>query len=263
MTGNVKHIIVIESLEEKDGIIYTGEALYNDVIRRRIDLYEKDFTHNLHQTNTKAEFVELINYYQVNSEYMTGGIVFHLEIHGDEERKGLILSNGELIEWKEIVELVRPINITTCNKLFITMGVCNGRFLYKGVDPYQKSPYSGYISASKTVDPEEIYVSFSKLFEDLIENGNIVQSYLEMEKMKTNFYYKDSERTFDEAFSTTLDELTKNVEFKNSILKDAVSETKKQTGTELSEYESELIFKKAMVDIYDQQKKAFDFTDCE
>ncbi|MFY0602706.1 MAG: hypothetical protein JXQ93_02070 [Flavobacteriaceae bacterium] len=257
MIGNVRHIIVIESLEKRDGIIFTGESLYNDVIKRRIELYKKDFKHKLHQVNTKVQFVELLTFYQVNSGYMSGGIVFHLEIHGDKDFKGLILSNGELIEWKEIVDLVRPINITACNKLFITMGVCNGRFLYKGVDPYKRSPYSGYISASTTVDSEEIYVNFSKLYEALIENGNIVHAYLEMEKMKTNFYYKDSERTFDEAFNTSLDELTKNIEFKNSILKDALKETKRETGAELSEIESEMIFKKVMVDLYDEQKKAF------
>lgn len=42
MIGKIKHIIVIESLKEEDGIIHTGEALYNDTIKRKVDLIEKE-----------------------------------------------------------------------------------------------------------------------------------------------------------------------------------------------------------------------------
>jgi len=259
MVGNIKHIIVIESLKEEDGIIYTGEALYNDTIKRRIDLFEKDFKHKLHKVVSKEEFTEIIKYYQENSPYMNGGIVLHFEIHGDEDLKGLILSDGSLIIWGEIIELLRPINIETCNKLFITMGTCNGRFLYKGVDPYKKSPYSGYISASKTVEAEEIYIKFGKLFEELINNGNIVEAYNEMEKTESNFYYKDSKASFEEAFETTMNDTN----LQEDILKDARAQTKKATGYEPTEIESKLIHKKALHNLFKRQYDAFDFTDCD
>jgi hypothetical protein len=176
MIGKVKHIIVIESLDTTDGVHFTGEALYNDTIKRRIDLFEKDFTHQFHKVNSKETFSEIIKYIQHNATYMQEGVVIHFEMHGDSELNGLVLSNGELIQWEEICDLLRPINVTTQNKLFVTMGTCNGRYIYKGVDPYKKSPYSGYISASKTVKSEEIYIKFGLLFEHLIENGNIVDS---------------------------------------------------------------------------------------
>ena len=99
LTGNIKHIIVIESLEKTDGINFTGESLYNDVIKRRIDLFEKDFTHKFHKVNSKKDFIELMKYYQVNAEYLNDGIVFHFEIHGDEDKNGLILANGEILKW--------------------------------------------------------------------------------------------------------------------------------------------------------------------
>ena len=112
------------------------------------------------------------------------------------------------------------------------------------------------------VSPEEIYVSFSKLFEDLIENGNIVKSYLEMEKMKTNFYYKDAERMFNEAFDSIMKQMSNDSELKERILREAIAETKRRTGTELSALESNMIFKKAINDIYIGQKQSFDFSDC-
>ncbi|SEJ16752.1 hypothetical protein SAMN05192553_102729 [Cyclobacterium xiamenense] len=259
MTGKVKHILVIESLDESDGVHFTGEALYNDIIRRRIDLYGKDFTHQFHKVNSKESFSQIIKYVQYNANFMQEGVVIHFEMHGDNALEGLVLSNGELIKWEEICNLLRPINVATKNKLFVTMGTCNGRFLYKGVDPYRKSPYSGYISASKTVKPEEIYTKFGLLFEHLIENGNIVDSYLEMEKSESNFYYKDSKRVFKEAFSKTMENLANDSGLKEEILKDSIEQTKMATGKEFNKQESEVIFKKALKDIYNNQLKAFDF----
>lgn len=259
MIGNIKHIIVIESLKEEDGTIYTGEALYNDYIKRRVDLFKKDFKHKLHKVTSKEEFTEIIKYYHENSPYLNGGIVLHFEMHGDEGLKGLILSDGSLIVWDEIIDLLRPINIITCNKLFITMGTCNGRYLYKGVDPFKKSPYSGYISASKTVMSEEVYVKFGLLFEELINNGNIVEAYNELEKTESNFYYKDSKASFEEAFETTM----KDKNLHDEIIKDAREQTKIATGYEPTEIESKLIHKKAIQDLFRRQYAAFDFTDCD
>lgn len=259
MIGKVKHIIVIESLDATDGSHFTGETLYNDTIKRQIDIYDKDFTHQFYKVNTKETFSEIIKYIQYNATYMQEGVVIHLEMHGDSELNGLVFSNGELIKWEEICDLLRPINEATKNKLFLTMGTCNGRYIYKGVDPYKKSPYSGYISASKTVKPEEIYTKFGLLFEHLIDNGNIVNSYFEMEKTESNFYYKDSERVFKEAFAETMENLANNSGLKEEILKDSIEQTKKATGKELTEQESEAIFEKALRDIYNKQLKAFDF----
>ena len=225
LIGKIKHIRVIESLDESDGCNFTGKALYEDVIERRIRLYDKDFTHQLHQVKNKNEFIDILKYYQVNAEYLLSGLLLHFEIHGDKDLQGLVLSSGELIPWQEIINNLRPINISNRNNLFITMGVCNGRFLYKGVNPYEKSPYSGYISASKSVSPEEIYISFSKLFEDLIENGNIVKSYLELDKLKTNFYYKDSKRTFEDAFNSIVIKLKTDPELKADFLKKSIENT--------------------------------------
>mgnify|MGYP003609560583 CR=1 FL=1 len=259
MIGDIKHIIVIQSLVNER---LTGEEIYNDCIRRRIDYQNKLMTHCLHNVDSKIQLVEILKYFQFNASLLTGGILIHFEMHGDKNLDGLILSNGELIEWKELVELFRPINITTCNKLFITMATCNGRFLYKGVDPYLKSPYSGFISASIEVNNDEIVDKFSILFEHLIENGNLVEAYLQMEKTESNFYYKDSERTFEESYEMTMSEFKNNKEYKDDFLK-KVNDTVKRNGKpEFDKETQELILKKVAEDMFNEQKKAYLFIDC-
>ncbi|MBA9074740.1 hypothetical protein GGR22_002913 [Flavobacterium gossypii] len=260
MIGNIKHIIVIESLTNRDGANFTGEALYDDIIRRHIDLYERDFTHAFYKAPTKQDLIETISSYVPKAKELEEGILIHLEMHGDEKLGGLILTDGSLIKWEELADLFREININTCDKLFITLGTCFGRFLYKGVNPYKKSPYSGYISASIEVNPEEVYIKFGKLFEELINRGNIVESYLEMEKTGSNFYYKDSKRIFEEAFNSSMQQLKDGL--RNEMLNESVKQVKNEIGADIPPHMAEILFDLALRNIYLAHKKAFDFDDC-
>jgi hypothetical protein len=259
MIGSIKHIVVIQSLLEGER---TGLTIYNDVIKRRIDHLQQDsikMTHVFFDVATKEALIDSLRYINANARYVPGGILIHLEMHGNMD--GLALADNSRIGWKELVELLRPINIGTCNKLFLTMATCYGRYLYKGVDPYEKSPYSGFISASERVVEEEIEIKFSLLFESLIEYGNIVFAYTELEKTESNFYYKDSERVFEEAFLQTQERCVADEEFRNSIIGD--EETKKLlSDTEISPEARDIILKRVLSDLYKNQKKAFDFSDC-
>lgn len=256
MIGNIKHIVVFESLPENEK--KTGEELYNDCISRHINYFQDDnkkMSHRYFNVHNKATLTELIKYYQVNAEFFCNGLLFHFEMHGVMDYSGLVLADGSLITWKELVELFRPINISTKNNLFITMATCYGRYLYKGVDAYKKSPYSGYISASKEVLADEILEDFTLLFEELISRYNIIEAYLELEKKGSNFYYKDSETTFEDAFLLTIEQHKNDLQFKEEILLD----TEKNTGKRPTEEEFQFIFDKVIIDIYKKQKESFNF----
>jgi hypothetical protein len=255
--GNIKHIVIIESLVDER---LTGTEIYKDCVRRRIDLYDKDMTHRFHGVNSKSSLIEVLKYYEHNVKYFTGEILLHFEMHGDSKLKGLVLSNGELIEWEELIDLFRPINIITCNKLFLTMATCNGRFLYKGIDPYKKSPYSGFISASTEVYPDEIVDKFSSLFEQLINNGNLVNAYLEMEKTGSNFYYKDLEASFEESVEFTINDLNNNQGLKKSICADVIKKAKEVGDPAPNSSDINQVIKKVLTDIYKEQKASFLFT---
>jgi len=256
MIGKVRNIIIIESLT---GERQTGLEIYNDCIKRKIDFGNKDFIHRYHSVNSKEELVELLKYYIHNADYFPGGILLHFEMHGDSAKRGLVLSNGNLVEWEELIDLFREINLKTKNNLFITMATCFGRYLYKGVDPYKKSPYSGYISASTAIYPDEIIEKYITLFDYLIDNGNIIDAYLEMEKQGSNFYYKDSLTTFEEAFQITLKSLYGDENLKKEILNNVQEQALKEKGYIYTDKEKNVIFQKALEDIYNAQKSAFEF----
>ncbi|WP_316634259.1 hypothetical protein [uncultured Flavobacterium sp.] len=256
MVGDIKNIVVFESLINER---LTGTEIYNETIVKKIDLYKKSFTHKLYSINSKNELIELLKYYDYNSTHLIGGILFHFEMHGASDYSGLILSNGELITWKELTNLFRPINIKVCNKLFITMATCHGRYLYKGIETFEKTPYSGYISANNAIYPSEIVEKFTILFDRLIENGNLVDARLLMQKTETNFYYKDTETAFEDSYKSIYDKLMNNEEYKANYIQGVKIQAKKDRQPIPDAETLELIFQRALKDSYHKHKKAFEF----
>ena len=83
MIGDIKHIIVIESLEPAEK--QTGKELYNDTIKMQIDFVlpaEKKMTHKFFDAQTKAELIDALKYAIANADYMQSGLLLHLEMHG-------------------------------------------------------------------------------------------------------------------------------------------------------------------------------------
>jgi hypothetical protein len=257
MVGDIKNIIVIQSLGSYDK--KTGEELYNDTIKRHIDYTQPEnlkMNHYFHDVKDKNSLIEILKYYSINTLYMNGGVLIHFEMHGSVNKDGLILADNSLITWEEITEFLRIINLNINNRLYITMATCFGRYLYLGTTLDKKSPYSGYISASKEVMVEEIMADFTLLFEILIKSGNLVFSYLELDKNGSNFYYKDSKAVFEENFET----FKKNIEFKTMILKSAKEKLFEQYGNiEVNEVISEMIYHNALNEAHQNQRKSFLF----
>lgn len=258
MIGDIKHIVVFQSLPANDQ--QTGQDLYDDCIKRRIDYMqenEQKMTHSFYDIQNKEQLIELFKYYETNAEYMADGLLFHFEMHGD-QNDGLLLKNGEYIAWTELITLFRPINVKTNNRLFITMATCYGRFLYTGIDDaYKKSPYSGYISSSREVTSQEVLEDFDLLFETLIDKRNIIQAFIDTEETQSRFFYKDMEATFEDAFKYTIWKCENDPEFlENGILADF----EREFGYKASNEEYKSIFDKVVEDLYNKQKKAFNFS---
>lgn len=257
----ISHIFVIQSLPNDDRP--TGKELYDDVIRRHIDFLQPEslkMTHAFFDPQDKTAFIEILKYIKTNSSYLAGGLLIHFEIHGNSNQDGLVFADQSFMSWTELVELLRPINVETSNNLFITLATCYGRYLYQGVDPFEKSPYQAYISASKEIKTFEVLENFNNLFEILIESGDLIYAYTEHEKNNSPFFYKDSLTTFNETIQTFLNNLSSDPEQRNRIIDHPVIQEQIR-NRQVDQTTLDSIIKAAFNEIIRRQAEAFNFSD--
>ena len=139
------------------------------------------------------------------------------------------------------------------------MGTCYGRFLSRGINLFEKSPYRAYISANNAVNPRDIYEKFGEFFQLLIEGDNVVEAYLKMHKNGSDFYYKDSKETFEQAFQSLSEKLKKDPKLRQSLLNEYALEMKNMDEDALPSEEWEGIMKTVMLQMYQKQKKTYIF----
>ncbi len=115
-------VYVIESLDSEEEKL-TGQELYNDLLRWK-EYQVKDFKSDLIQVSNKSEFKAALD--RIKEECTTKGFypIIHFEVHGSEDKSGLILNSGELIKWSELYKDLIEINSIIGNNLFITLAVC-------------------------------------------------------------------------------------------------------------------------------------------
>ena len=160
-------------------------------------------------------------------------------MHGG-KLSGLELANGDKVEWEELTDFLNYINYESFNQLFICMATCYGRSLYKAMNIRKTSPFSGYISASKEISPEEILEDYRIIYKNILQTHNIVEGYKDLEDKnpKSNFYYKDTDSVFTDLMNYTFDNIEQNKQVKNELIKN-VDEELYSKGIEFSKLEIE------------------------
>lgn len=243
MIGTIKHIILIDSIDESENVNFNAESFYRDKIRYPAIAKESTITHKYKKAPNSETFFIILKNLSKNYHDFDDGLLIHLDIHGDRNKKGLILESNELIPWIDLINPLRDLNVLLKNKLYLTMTTCFGRYLYLGVDFKLKSPYSCYISSSNSVGEIDAYENYGILFNKLFETGNLIDAYNEMDNANNRiFYYKDSETTFENAFRSLYEKLTNDSSpLKKKALDEAIKNTLAQTGNQLSYEEAKSI----------------------
>jgi hypothetical protein len=201
---NLNTIYIIESLTDNE--IKTGTILYNEIIK--ILAYKTNlFYTRIISVQNKTEFIKSLQKieYNVGQNYFP---LIHFEIHGEEDKKGLVLSNRELVTWEELSNLIRPINIATKNNLIITMAVCFGAFFWQQTKILEPAPFFGCLAPITSISGGEIMERFSNFythffntteFNDLIKIINNWEIKNPMFKIFSSIdYYLDTINSFEQ-----------------------------------------------------------------
>lgn len=209
---DLNSFIVLESLEGDKKSEQTGIALYNDVIQyTEFKIPEFKDKVKYYEFKSKAKFFEILDeiIQLIREGYRP---MIHLECHGQHpEGNGLIVSpSDEFIEWSEIESRLRTMNILMKNSLFITFAVCKGGNIQDIIDVEKPAPFFSLIGSEQDVYPKDIYKSYSKYYQTLIFEKDLLKAlntirengtfkiwgtqflYRHFEDELIQFYYKDS-----------------------------------------------------------------------
>ena len=161
-------IVVIQSLNPDD--TKTGENLYHDILHYKSYSNKASFS-SFHDVHTIQEFRSAIR--DVENSLIEGDILtLQIETHGCD--KGIGLSNGEILEWKEFYDLIRPINIKIGHLLFVIMAMCKSIAMLSSLNPTDRAPYRVFICTTRDVSSYEIERGFEAFYENYFNLLNII-----------------------------------------------------------------------------------------
>lgn len=179
-------IIVIESLPDYES--QTGLILSRDTLLTQCKLNYASFAHvNCHNREQFFKFFKKLenNLTRKDNSIIGGGAVcpiLHFEIHGAYDKTGLILKNGEHINWLELNESCRRINKITKNSLHVILAVCNGYYSASKAILSKLSPYYALIAPPSEIKVGEIMSIFPRFYRKLFSSGDLIKAAGEVKK---------------------------------------------------------------------------------
>lgn len=148
-------VVVIESLP--DGEIHTGTRLYEDELIP-ISNRDESFETSFYSVGTIKEFEHAVKdvVRKLSGDEL---VALHVEAHGGEE-KGIRLSSGEYLGWKEFMDLCRILNVKLGGLLIITLAMCYSLPILGSVEPTKRAPFKAVLLTRRDVTVDEIERGF-------------------------------------------------------------------------------------------------------
>ena len=167
-------IYIIESLQSGDKL--TGTDLYNNLLQYQ-SINHPYFKAILKSPQNKKEWNDVFD--EIYNDCSTNGNapILHFEGHGSSDKKGLVLTSGELVRWKEIYEKLRRINIVIKNELFITMAVCHGNYLLRATRFDSPSAFRGIIGSFEEIQENDLVIRYEEFYRELFSSLDINKAY--------------------------------------------------------------------------------------
>ncbi|WP_448564470.1 hypothetical protein [Thalassotalea ganghwensis] len=99
--------------------------------------------------------------------------ILHIECHGN--KKGLVLSSGDLIKWDLLSQQVRQLNLATNSNLLIVLAACHGGYFAQCIDIFDRAPFWGLIGVINTIDASHLLNSLTNFYQALFESAELVE----------------------------------------------------------------------------------------
>lgn len=184
MTFSFNTIYVIESLP--DGEMKTGYDIWHDQLQYmkvnhpKLDVFYKAVPSLKKWDDLMRDILDDV--------IQNGNIpILHIEVHGEENGKGLVFKNGELSGIEHVGEQLRKINIATGCNLMLTLGVCKGLNLLFDMHLDKPMPFIGAVGSFDEIYSEDILIRYTEFYDTLFKTFNVGEAYIRLMNSNTGF----------------------------------------------------------------------------
>lgn len=98
--------------------------------------------------------------------------ILHLDAHGS--KGGLQFSDGVLVPWERVVELLRRLNGTYRMNLVLSLGVCEGAWAIMGVKGLDRAPFALLLAPRVPIRSKDTEAWARSLFSSVLHNQSLV-----------------------------------------------------------------------------------------
>lgn len=168
------HLYVIESLDINDGDKLTGSNLLKKLMP--IAKQCRCLTTEVISVENAKQWHEAMDYLVKVSKDGQRPII-HFEIHGTEEKNGLYIKNGDVIEWLDVLKRISDVNYACDCNLFVSFAVCYGQYLVQFIKVSNRMPFCMSLGSFGELYEEDIEVCFFAFYEELLTSFDIDKAY--------------------------------------------------------------------------------------
>lgn len=174
MQIHFNRIYVIESLQPNEKL--TGTDLHNDLLRYQ-SIVHSDFESILRNPVDKKDWNQLFKEIEKDCKLNGNSPIIHLEVHGENLKRGLVLTSGELVTWEELYQNLVDINIAIKNELFITMAVCFGNFWLSSAFLNRPAAFRGIVGSFDELKVSDLVIRYEAFYQELFSSFDFNRAY--------------------------------------------------------------------------------------
>lgn len=160
---------MIESLGGDDR--KTGRQLYQDVWEPSCDA-SPVLSRQFHSVSDSGGFNNILRNVLVSAK---GGKypLLHIECHGSKD--GLVLSNGDVLTWKELTPLIKNINVACGVNLCVIFAACYGfeAMWLAGYGGFDRAPFYSIVAPNKKIGDLTLEKAFAAFYRVLLNSNDI------------------------------------------------------------------------------------------
>lgn len=111
--------------------------------------------------------------------------LIHIEAHGLDSRKGLMLRSEEIVHWKDLTSIFEEINKNCCNNLVLCISACSSLYVVEEIVQSfyhfgTTTPFFTFVGAEDLITVDDLTTSFPVFYQKFNETKSINESVAEM-----------------------------------------------------------------------------------